>query len=127
MNTLIVKGRLTAAPELKQTEKTSIVNFAVAANRRFKADEADFINCTAFGKTADFIANYFKKGKEILCLGELRIDKYTDKQGNPRTSAKMIVDVAEFCGSKESVTVETRTDTLTSTFESHADIDELPF
>lgn len=101
MNFLAIKGRMTANPETHTSNSgTTYCNFTVAVNRRFQKDITDFINCTAFGKQAEFLSKYFSCGQEILCSGELHLDKY-DKDGEARTSAKLIVDNAEFCGSKK--------------------------
>lgn len=100
MNILTIKGRITANPETHTSNTgTTYCNFTVAVNRKFQKDTADFINCTAFGKSGEFIGKYFVKGQEILCSGELHIDKYV-KDDETRTAAKLIVDNAEFCGSK---------------------------
>lgn len=127
MNILIIKGRLTADPELRQstTSGNNFCTFSVAVNRTRQKDATDFISCTAFGKTAEFISKYFTKGKEICCRGELHIDKY-DKNGESRTSTRCVVDSAEFCGG--------RTDSAEVTYPSSGaalqpteEDDELPF
>lgn len=101
MNKIILKGRLISDPELRKTPNdVSICTFCIAVNRRFSKDETDFINCDAWRKTGDFINNYFKKGQEILIIGELHIEKY-EKDGERKTSAKVVVDEADFCGSKK--------------------------
>lgn len=100
MNKIILKGRLISDPEFKKTPNdVSICNFCIAVNRRFSKDETDFINCDAWRKTAEFINNYFKKGQEILIIGELHIEKY-EKDGEKKISAKVVVEEADFCGSK---------------------------
>lgn len=100
MNKIILKGRLISDPELRKTPNdVSICTFCIAVNRRFSKDETDFINCDAWRKTGDFINKYFKKGQEILIIGELHIEKY-EKDGEKKTTAKVVVDEADFCGSK---------------------------
>lgn len=128
MNLCIIKGRLTAGPEShKSNNGTTYCNFTVAANRRFKRDETDFINCTAFGKQGEFIGKYFSKGSEILCNGELHIDKY-QKDGENRTSAKLIVDNAEFCGSKKDNAAKEQVESNVDDFVGIDESDEsLPF
>lgn len=99
----------------------------MAVNRRFKKDETDFINCTAFNKQCEFISRYFHKGSEILCSGELHIDKY-QKDGENRTSAKLIVGNAEFCGSKKDNTTKEQAEPNADGFVAIDDTDEsLPF
>lgn len=108
MNRVILMGRLTADPELKQTQNgTSVCRFTVAVNRKF-ADkttgqrEADFISCTAWSKTAEFISRYFKKGQMICLDGELRTGSYQDRNHPDIThyTTDVWVDNVEFTGSK---------------------------
>lgn len=124
MNKFIGKGRITATPELKKTQsEKDFTFFTVAINRRFNKEETDFINCCAFGKTAEFIVKYFSKGQEILFTGELHIDKY-QKDDETRTTSKVVIDEVEFCGSKgENVA----TTTAKPSFEDVGAEDELPF
>lgn len=100
MNKVILKGRLTATPELKTTATDIYVtDFSIAVNRRFNKEQTDFINCQAWRQTAEFITKYFTKGKEILIIGELHIEKW-DKDGETRYATRVAVDEVEFCGSK---------------------------
>lgn len=87
INKVILMGRLTADPELRQTTSgISVCRFTVAVNRQF-ADkqtgerQADYINVTAWRSTADFVARYFHKGSMIIVEGSLRNDNYTDQNG----------------------------------------------
>lgn len=105
MNLCIFKGRLCADPELRQTQSNiSVCRFRIAVNRGFKnangETEADFISCTAWKASADFISKYFTKGSEILVKGELRNADYTDKNGVKHYAMDLNVSSAEFCGSK---------------------------
>lgn len=100
MNKMILKGRLTADPELRKTQNDiAVCNFTVAVNRRFDREKTDFITCEAWRQTAEFISKYFSKGKEIAVVGELHIDKW-DKDGETRYLTKVSVDEVEFCGGK---------------------------
>lgn len=100
MNKVFLKGRLTATPELKQTQNgTAVTKFTVAVNRRFDREKTDFINCEAWRNTAEFICKYFTKGKEIVLVGELHIDK-SERDGKTTYFTTVTVDEAEFCGSK---------------------------
>jgi single-strand DNA-binding protein len=104
MNRIIIKGRLTANPELRKTPNgLDVTSFTVAVNRYgSKEMAADFINCTAWRNTAVFIDNYFTKGKEILLEGSLQTRQYQDKDtGKNRTAYEVVVERAEFCGNKE--------------------------
>lgn len=101
MNKIIIKGRLAKDPELKKTNSGKVLcNFSVAVGRNFDYEITDFFDCTAWNNNAEFISKYFSKGKEILIDGEMQSDKFKDKNGNNRTSWKVIVNRAEFCGSK---------------------------
>ena len=131
MNLTVLKGRITADIELKKVgaNQTSVCNFSVAVNRRFEKDKTDFINCRAWGNTAEFIAKYFGKGKEIALCGELNIDQY-EKDGEKRYSTRVKVDNVEFCGSKNdnSESAETETKSVKDIdFEELEDDLDLPF
>lgn len=130
MNKVILKGRLTANPELKTTTTDiTVCDFSVAVNRRYNKEQTDFINCQAWRQTAEFISKYFKKGQEILVVGELHIDKW-DKDGETRYSARVSVDEVEFCGSKsENKTHTTDADVNIKDFVElpETEDDDLPF
>jgi single-strand DNA-binding protein len=107
MNKVVLIGRLVADPELRQTQSgISACRFRIAVNRRYKNDrgeyEADFINCTAWRQTAEFISRYFSKGSMIAVEGSLRTGSYQDRTHADVThyTTDVYVDNAEFCGSK---------------------------
>lgn len=103
MNKVILMGRLTADPELKQTaDGTAVCRFSVAVNRKFTDRKADFISCTAWAKTAEFISRYFRKGQMIMLSGELRTGSYQDRTHTDVThyTTEVYVDSVEFTGSK---------------------------
>lgn len=105
MNKIVLMGRLTADPETKATPNgTSVTAFSIAVDRRFAAagqeKQTDFIPCIAWRSTADFIGKYFTKGSAICIDGALQTRKYIDKEGNNRTAFEVVVDNAEFAGSK---------------------------
>lgn len=112
MNKVIIMGRLTADPELRQTQSgVSTCRFTVAVDRKFKnkntgEKETDFINCMAFRQTAEFIGRYFTKGKMITLEGGLRSGKYQDKKYPDVThyTTDVLVDNVEFCGDKGNTT-----------------------
>ena len=108
MNKVILIGRLTADPELHQTQSgIASCRFTVAVNRRF-ADkntgerQADFISCTAWRQTAEFVSRYFSKGKMIALEGELRNNNYQDRTHPDITHycTEVLVDNVEFVGGK---------------------------
>ena len=107
MNKVILMGRLTADPELRQTQSgISSCRFTVAVNRRFKNDkggyDADFVSCQAWRQTAEFITNYFRKGQMIAVEGSLRTGSYQDKNYTNVThyTTDVLVENVEFTGSK---------------------------
>lgn len=107
MNKVILCGRLTSDPELKKSQSgVSVCRFTIAVNRKFKNDkdeyEADFINCTAFKKSAEFISRYFSKGKMIIVEGNLRTGSYQDKKHSDVThyTTDVFVENVEFGGDK---------------------------
>ena len=102
MNRVILKGRLTADPELKVTQSgVNVLSFSIAVNRRFsQTNETDFINCQAWRSTAEFISKYFVKGQEILLCGRLQVRSWEDDNGNKRYATDVVVDEVDFCGSK---------------------------
>lgn len=102
-NLVILKGRLTAEPELKATPNgKSVCSFTMAVDRGFGDNKAtDFINCVAWEQRAEFISKYFNKGSEIRILGEINTRKWQDKNGNNRTAFEVRVQESGFCGNKK--------------------------
>lgn len=101
-NKIILVGRLTRDPELKQTPNgKSVCSFSIAVNRNF-GKETDFPNIVAWEKTAEFINKYFLKGSAILVEGELQSRKYTNKQGTEVTVWEVVASNARFVESKSS-------------------------
>lgn len=106
MNLIVIKGRLTRDPDLKQTSNgVSVCSVDIAVDRNYQKGQnnksTDFFNITAWRGTGEFLSKYFKKGQEILIRGEMQSRKYQDKDGNNRTAWDLIADKVEFCGSKE--------------------------
>ena len=106
MNKFIGKGNLTRDIELKDLgNDRKVANFSVAIRREYKNQneeyETDFFNCSAFGRTAVFLSNYFKKGQEILITGHLQNNQWETESGEKRTATNIIVENVEFCGSKQ--------------------------
>lgn len=105
LNKIFIMGRLTRDPELRTTNSgTSVASFSLAVDRNYKgADgekETDFIDCVAWRSTAEFAAKYFTKGRMAVVEGRLQIRPWTDKEGNNRRSAEVIVDNMYFGDSK---------------------------
>lgn len=109
-NKVILGGRMTQNPELKQTQSgTMYLSFSIAVNRRFASrnedgstnqPQADFINCVAWRQSAEFISRYFHKGSSICIVGTIQTRNYTDQQGNKRYVTEVLVDEAMFVDSK---------------------------
>ena len=103
MNVVNLQGRIAQMPELKKGKNADYTYFPLAVSRPFaKNKETDFFNIVAFGKTAEFICNYFKKGQLIIIMGHMINDSYTDKNGNKRIQTKVIANQVEFCGYNKS-------------------------
>jgi len=106
MNVVAIVGRLTKDVEVRysQGEKaTAVARFSVAVDRRFnnKEQSADFINCVAFGKTAEFLGSYFFKGMRIGLTGRIQTGNYTNKDGVKVYTTDVIADNVEFVESKK--------------------------
>ena len=109
MNNVNLIGRLTADPELKRTQSgTAMVRFSIAVDRAYtkqgEEKQADFINCVAWDKKAEFICKYFSKGQKIALTGSIRTGSYTDKDGNKRNTFDVWLDNVEFCESHKGET-----------------------
>lgn len=106
MNKVILMGRLTRDPEIRYSQgdnSMAIARFSLAVDRRFKRDgeaTADFFNCTAFGKQAEFVEKYLKQGSKILVTGRVENNNYTDKNGNKVYSVQIMIEEMEFAESK---------------------------
>lgn len=107
-NKVILGGHITSDPELKTTQSgLSVTTFSVAVNRRGGKDQeqkTDFITCTAWRTTAEFIARYFHKGSSIFLVGNLQQRSWEDKEGNKRYATEVVVDEAHFVDSKNEAT-----------------------
>jgi single-strand DNA-binding protein len=107
MNRIILMGRLTRDPELRQTNSgTPVASFTVAVDRRGKEKATDFIDCVAWQGTAEFVKKYFAKGQRICVEGRLQIRDWTDSDGHKRRAAEVIADGVEFCESKRAAAQE---------------------
>ena len=100
MNLVILTGRLTRDPELKFGQSGKAYSrFSLAVDRPFQKGEADFINCVAFGKTAELIGEYLRKGRKVGVQGRIQMNRY-EVNGEKRTSYDVLVDTVEFLESK---------------------------
>ena len=137
LNHITIMGRLTADPELRRTRSgVAVASFALAVDRDRKNKdtgerEVDFIRCTAWISTAEFVSKYFAKGQMAVVSGRLRMDIYTDQQGIKRTSAEVQVDNIYFGDSKKATQAPASADPYAgygeSGFDEVDDDGELPF
>jgi len=110
LNKVMLMGNLTRDPEIKYTPKgTAIANFGIAINRVFtpeggeKREEVTFIDLEAWGRTAEVIGEYFKKGRPIYVEGRLKLDQWDDKTtGKKMSKLRVVVESFEFLGGRES-------------------------
>ena len=106
LNQIIIMGRLTRDPELRRTQTgTAVTSFSLAVDRDFKSRESgekatDFIDVVAWRQTAEFVCQYFAKGRMAVVEGRLQIRDWKDKDGNNRRSAEVVADNVYFGDSK---------------------------
>lgn len=150
LNKVVLAGRMTADPELKQTPSgVSVLSFSIAVNRNYvpKGSEqgerqADFINVVAWRQTAEFISKYFRKGSAICVTGTIQTRTWNDNNGNKRYATEVVADEAMFVESRNSDTSAAQSYTTDAygsapsyssnagtapNFEDHNTDDDLPF
>ena len=139
MNKVFQKGYIVADPELRQTQSgTAIASFSIAVDRRFKDAQGnkvtDFHKCIAWKGTAEFICQHFRKGQQILIMGELQNRSYEAQDGTKRHVTEINVAEAHFCGSKPegNNTIPTEANApyaadASGDFEEMASDEDLPF
>lgn len=129
LNHVILQGRLTKAPELRQTQgSVSHTTFTLAVDRDFKSNgqkETDFINCSAWRQTAEFLARYFGKGRMVLLEGRIEVRSYRDKEGNKRTAWDVVADRVYFGDSKPSEGTNSIQGDIQDGTEAHAEFSEI--
>ena len=109
MNKVILMGRLTRDAEVRYSQgdaSTAVARFSLAVDRRFKRDgdeqTADFINCVAFGRTAEFLERFGRKGTKFVVEGRIQTGSYTNKDGQRVYTTDVVVEQLEFAESKAS-------------------------
>ena len=133
LNHITLAGRLVRDPELRRTQNaTAVASFTLACERDFKNEsgdrEVDFIDCVAWRKTAELVSGYFTKGRMAIVSGRLQIRGWTDKDGNRRKSAEILVDNIYFGDSKPQAEGASTEETGTEPYKEIAeDDDQLPF
>lgn len=106
MNKVSLMGRLANDPEVRYSQgenATAIARYRLAVDRRYKKDgedSADFISCVAFGKSAEFVEKYLKKGMKIAVVGRIQTGSYTNKDGQKVYTTDIVIEEQYFCESK---------------------------
>lgn len=106
MNKVILMGRLTRDPEMRNSNgesNTAIARYTLAVDRRYKREGeagADFISCVAFGRSAEFAEKYFRQGLKIVITGRIQTGSYTNRDGNKVYTTDVVVEDQEFAESK---------------------------
>ena len=106
MNKVILIGRIVRDPEVRYggaNNTVAVARYTLAVDRKYKKDgeqTADFINCVAFGKLAEFAEKYLKKGIKIAVAGRIQTGSYKNKDGNTVYTTDVVVEEQEFCESK---------------------------
>jgi single-strand DNA-binding protein len=136
LNKVILVGRVVRDPELRYTPGGSaVVSFSVANNRIYlknneKQEVVSFFNCVAWGKLAETVANYCKKGQQLALEGRLQQRSWQDKEGNKRSTVEIVAESLQFLGGKpqadSQVTIEQDEPVDINTDQPFAD-DEIPF
>ena len=129
LNKVILGGRITADPELKQTPQgVSVVTFSLAINRKGAKETTDFITCVAWRSTAEFISKYFQKGSSIVLDGSIQVRSYQDKENNKRQAVEVVINDAYFVDSKGNVEMpQVAFENNSPKFEEIETDDDLPF
>lgn len=128
MNKTLLLGRLTRDAEVRYSGDKAIAKGSIAVDRRFKKDgeqTADFINYVAFGKTAEFMEKYGKKGTKFAVEGRIQTGSYTNKEGQKVYTTDVVIEAIEFAESKGETKPEPQP--TNDGFVNMTDIDELPF
>lgn len=107
MNKVVLMGRLTRDPEVRYTQGDKaipIARWSLAVDRRYKTEggaSADFINCVAFGKAAEFAEKYFRQGMKICISGRIQTGSYVNRDGVKCYTTDVVVEEQDFCETKE--------------------------
>jgi single-strand DNA-binding protein len=109
LNKVMLMGNLTRDPELRYLPNNMpVIGIGLAVNRRWKNQQGEpqedvlFIDCEGFGRTAEVINQYMKKGQPLYVEGRLRLDQWTDKEGHPRSKMKVVIENFQFLGGNRS-------------------------
>ena len=130
-NKVLLMGNLTRDPELKRTSSDmAVAQLSIAVNRQYKdksgeqVKETTFVDCEAWGRTAEVMSQYLSKGKPVFVEGRLKLDQWQDKDGSNRSKLKMVIEKFEFVDSKGS---QTSAPSETETVPTTPPPDDIPF
>ena len=124
MNKVILMGRLVKDPEVRYTQSSeplAIARYTLAVKRNYRTQnqpEADFLNCVAFGKIAEFAEKHLKKGLLISVVGRIQVRNYTDNNSNQKFITEIIVDEHHFTGDKTANNNEFKNESETKPYSS---------
>jgi single stranded DNA-binding protein (ssb) len=129
MNTISIMGRIAKDLELRTTPNGKyVLSFSVAVNERYNGEnKVTFFNCVAWGKTAEFVAQYFNKGKMVALTGKMQNNPYTDKNGNNRDKWEINVNEVFFCGDDKKQATKSETVESEEFIDVEFDLDDVPF
>ena len=132
LNKVVLLGRMTKDAEIKNTPSgKSVATFTIAVDRSYvkqgEERQADFINCVAWGTTAEFISRYFGKGQLIALVGRLQTRSWDDNEGNKRWVTEVIADEVSFAGDKKNTEVTASNNATPVAMEVVPDDGDLPF
>ncbi|MBC8202234.1 MAG: single-stranded DNA-binding protein [Planctomycetes bacterium] len=106
-NKVLLMGNLTRDPQLKQTPNNmSVAEIGLACNRKFNSkdgemrEEVTYVDCEAWGRTAETMAKYLSKGKPVFVEGRLKLDQWQDKEGNNRSKLRVVIESFQFIDSR---------------------------
>lgn len=125
MNKVILMGNLTRDPEIRYSQgenSLAIARFGIAVNRRFARQgdtDTDFFNCTAFGRQAEFVEKYFRKGSRMLMTGRIQNDNYTNNNGEKYTVSRLLLKKSNLQSAKaQRMQTQPRVETLVAVLHS---------
>ena len=134
MNKVFFIGRLTGDPEVRyggNDNQTAIARFSLAVDRKRRSEDgsnqADFFNCTAFGRLGEFVEGFLRKGTKILLCGRVENNNYTDRNGNKVYATAIIAEEIEFAGAKTEQQTQTPDASGFVTVPDGVDDEQLPF
>ena len=132
MNKVCLMGRLTKDPDIRGEGNSLCAKYTLAVDRRYQKDgeqQTDFISCVAFGKSAEFVEKYLKKGTKIVVCGRIQTGSYTNKEGVKIYTTDVIVEEHDFAESKNSSGSSSNETSTDADFMeiSQEDKDSMPF